>query len=374
MPAQGVRPQGLTRLLPIALLCVLPSLSAHAADTLLERADAAVARASEPSAPWTGPRSGPKAQADKRILYIAEDLRNGGVLGVGRGIQEAAGVIGWSVRVIDLQGSAEGRAEGFAKALAQAPDGVILGGMDALANAHHLNPFQQRGIPVVGWHVAPTPGPVSGTPVAFNVTSDNLEVARIAAYYALSRSRGRAKVVIFTDSNFEIAMFKANAMADVIRECDGCRLLSIEDLAISRAETLMPTRSRELRHRHGRDWQYSLAINDIYFDFADTWGSLDADTPETVNISAGDGSASAFQRIRSGGLQGGTVPEPLNLQGWQLVDELNRLLAGQPISDYVAPVHLVTEENVRYDGGERGGYDPDNGYREIYRTIWGREQ
>ncbi len=50
------------------------------------------------------------------------------------------------------------------------------------------------------------------------------------------------------------------------------------------------------------------------------------------NGSAGDGSEAAFQRIRTGQYQTVTVAEPLNLQGWQLVDELNRAVQGKPCS------------------------------------------
>jgi len=77
-------------------------------------------------------------------------------------------------------------------------------------------------------------------------------------------------------------------------------------------------------------------------------------------------------RIRAGAYQTGTVAEPLNMQGWQVVDELNRLFAGQPISGFVAPVHLVSGENVVSDGGSRFVYDPENGYRDIYLRIWKR--
>jgi hypothetical protein len=56
--------------------------------------------------------------------------------------------------------------------------------------------------------------------------------------------------------------------------------------------------------------------------------------------------------------QTATAAEPLNLHGWQLVDELNRLLAHRPVSGYVAPVHLVTPENVGSDGGPRLRYRP----------------
>jgi ribose transport system substrate-binding protein len=89
-------------------------------------------------------------------------------------------------------------------------------------------------------------------------------------------------------------------------------------------------------------------------------------------LSAGDGSESAFLRIRAGTFQTGTVAEPLSLHGWQLVDEMNRLLAGERVTGYVFPVHLVTADNIAADGGERRVYDPDNGYRDVYRRIWQR--
>jgi ribose transport system substrate-binding protein len=76
--------------------------------------------------------------------------------------------------------------------------------------------------------------------------------------------------------------------------------------------------------------------------------------------------------VRAGDYQIGTVAEPLNEAGWQLVDELNRALAGQPESGYVAPVHLVTKDNIQYDGGPDNIYDPDNNYRGHYKAIWGK--
>ena len=58
------------------------------------------------------------------------------------------------------------------------------------------------------------------------------------------------------------------------------------------------------------------------------------------------------------------------MQGWQLVDELNRAFAGAPPSGYFAPVHLVVPSNIEFDGGDNNIYDPDNGYRDAYRQIW----
>ena len=62
------------------------------------------------------------------------------------------------------------------------------------------------------------------------------------------------------------------------------------------------------------------------------------------------------------------MPEPLNEQGWQIVDEFNRAVANEPASGYVSPVHITDASNV----GTSTSWDPQNGYRDEYRKIWGK--
>jgi len=125
--------------------------------------------------------------------------------------------------------------------------------------------------------------------------------------------------------------------------------------------------------RYGKRWTHALAINDIYFDYAAPV-LTQAGLPDNAvsMLSAGDGSESAFLRIRAGTFQTGSVAEPLNLHGWQLVDEINRLFAGEHVTGYVFPVHLVTAENIASDGGPANSFDPGNGYRDAYKRIWGK--
>jgi ribose transport system substrate-binding protein len=332
-----------------------------------------VSAASVDTPRWDGPQKGPTAATGRTIAIISEDLRNGGILGVAQGVREAAEILGWQVKVFDAGGTAQGREKAASEALAANPDGVILDGADARIMHSELMPFASRGIPIVGWHVGPVAGSMMEGPVAMNVSTDPLEVARITAMAAIVASEGRAGVVIFTDSNFEIAMAKANAMAGIIRSCAKCTLLEVRDVPISKSAELMPTVIRELLARYGGQWTHGLAINDIYFDCAVPEFILAGPGARHISLlSAGDGSGAAFLRIQSGTFQTATVAEPLNLHGWQLVDELNRLLANEPVSGYVVPVHLVTPKNVLHGGGARFRYDPDNGYRDAYRRIWGR--
>jgi ribose transport system substrate-binding protein len=353
---------------PIAAASAIPG-----AGNVLAEAKRLVDAAAQPTAGWTGPRSGPRAQPGKRIALVSEDLRNGGILGVDEGVIDAAKAIGWSVNVFDSGGTPEGRRKALVDALAGRPDGMILVGGDAHELLPALRPYAERGIPVVGWHVAAQAGPVPGTPVAMNVSTDPLEVARITAAAAIVQSGGHAGVVVFTDTGFALPRAKADAMAAMVRACSGCTLLEVRDIAISRNAELMPAATRALLARFGRRWTHALAINDIYFDYA-VPVLTQAELPNAAlsMLSAGDGSESAFLRIRTGTFQTGTVAEPLSLHGWQLVDELNRLLAGEHVTGYIAPVHLVTAANIAADGGERLLYDPANGYRDIYRRIWRR--
>ncbi|WP_082771618.1 MULTISPECIES: substrate-binding domain-containing protein [Burkholderiaceae] len=332
-----------------------------------------IAQATLHGVPWAGPESGPSAQPGKSIAFISEDLRNGGILGVAQGVREAARTMGWSLKIFDAGGTSAGRLKAFERAVASSPDGLILCGADAQDSNSQLARIASRGIPIVAWHAGSKPGPLADTPVAMNVTTDPVEVARVTALGAVAQSNGHAGVVILTDSKFEIALTKSNAMAAVIHACKECTLLEVRDVAISESGEKVPAITKELLARYGKRWTVALAINDIYFDYAAP-ALTKAGVPSNglSLLSAGDGSATAFLRIQAKTYQTGTVAEPLNQQGWQLVDELNRLFAGKPVSGFVAAVHLVDTNNIAFDGGDRLQYDPENDYRDIYRRIWKR--
>lgn len=90
-----------------------------------------------------------------------------------------------------------------------------------------------------------------------------------------------------------------------------------------------------------------------------------------VNISAGDGSPHAFQRIRTGHDQAATVAAPLSEQGWQVVDEMNRALAKQRPDDFVAEPRLFDKADIGSLGGPQGTYIPNDSFETHYKQIWG---
>ncbi len=360
------------QLLAVALIAA--SFGAAHADDFLDQAKAKVAVATMSKEKWDGPTSGPKAAAGKTIVFVAADLKNGGILGVSKGVEEAGKAIGWNVRVIDGQGSVSARTAALNQALALKPAGIVVGGFDTTEQKAAFGNAAKSGVPLVGWHSGEKPGPNEKAGLFANVTTTADDVSEAAALWAVADSGGKAGVVIFTDSQYAIAVYKARAMEAVIKKCGGCTVLSFEDSPIAESSTRMPQLTTSLLQRFGDKWTHSLAINDLYFDFMGSSlqaaGKKGDGAPKAV--SAGDGSEAAYQRIRSKRYQAGTVPEPLNMQGWQIVDELNRAFAKVAWSGYVPKVHLVTPENVGKDGGPKNVFDPDNGYRSQYKTIWGK--
>ena len=335
----------------------------------LGRGNAKVAKAQAYSNHWEGPISGPVRAQKKFIVFIAADLRDKATTRVAAGVKEAAGVIGWNVQVVDCYGVPGRRAEAFSRALALKPDGIVFAGADARNQTRELAITAKSKVPVVGWHAAAKGGAVDG--LFDNIGTDPHEVGQIAGMYGVVESKGRAGVVIFTDPSSAYAMAKASDIADVIKRCQTCSLLSVEEVPATESAALFQKRVVALSKKFANRWTHMIATSDQYVDLL---SAPDAETASAIGklqaISAGDGSDTAYQRIRAHQLQVGTIPEPANLQGWQIVDELNRAMAGEKPSGYMSPPYLVTSENTAFHSGPKNTFDPGNAYRDEYRKIW----
>ncbi len=362
----------------LVLICAAAAMGSStrpsAAAETLDQVKAEIAKATAPVTTWDGPTTGPKAAKGKFIVYVADTQTNAGSAGTAAGATEAAAALGWRFQLIDGGNTASGEANAFDQAIALKPDGIIVGSLAATQFKAQFKRASDQGIKLVSWHSAATPGPIAEVPEVFwNLSSDPYTIANTAAKYAVVDSNGAANAVILTDPQFAIVNTKTKGEQDGIEGTPGCTVLSVENAPYTQISQRMPSLMSALLQRFRSKLQYVLAFNDLYFDFSvptlRAAGVGPADFPHL--ISAGDGSSSAYDRIRKGEYQVATVPEPLNLHGWQALDELNRAFTGEKPSGYVTPIHLVTKANIDADGGKQNRFDPDNGYRDQYRKIWG---
>ena len=364
----------LTSALVVAPLIGITSQSANAATSCpdaLAKAQKAVAAATAVKAPWDGPTTGPKAAKKKTLIYVAQTMQNGGVAGAAAGVKAAAAAIGWKVRVLDGQGTAAGMASATQQAVTLKADGIVIGGFDPATVKAAIANAKKAKIPVIGWHAAATSGPQPSLGLFSNVTTLRADVSKMSADWVIADSKGVGGVVIFTDSSIPFAEGKSQEIKAEIETCASLTLLEYANIPIGDSiSTLVAAKTTALVAEHGDKWTHSISINGgLYITpmAAALRAAGKTGTGFPHNVGAGDGSADEYQRIVAGEYQSVTVPEPLTMQGWQIVDEFNRAFAKQKASGYVPVVHLVTKANA----GTSTVWDPQNGYRTQYKKIWG---
>jgi ribose transport system substrate-binding protein len=330
----------------------------------------AVYAAEHPSKVWNGPTTGPKAVTGKYIAFVGGSLQNGGVIGVLQGFRQAAKVLGWTVKLFDGQNSTSGENSAMSAAIDSKPAAIAVVGFPSILVASAVKEANTMHIPLIGWHATPLAGPGDG--LFSDVTSLNTAIGKIAGQYAIVAQQGNVHAVIMTDPSIPETLQKAQGMESAIKACPASSVLAVDDVPFEDIDAQSPGDVSAALQKYGSKLSDVFAINDLAFDASvpslESAGVSATGTPHL--IAAGDGSASAFQRIREAKYQTATVAEPLLMHGWQVADEINRALAHAKASGYVTTPHLVTAEDVNQFDGKAGIFDPPNGYAAAYTKIW----
>jgi ribose transport system substrate-binding protein len=339
-------------------------------DPVVDEAIANVKARSGPQNVWDGPTSSPKPASGKKIVFLSSNGQNDASREWGDAIEEAAGKLGWEVTFIDGLGSPKTWIEGYNQAVALQPDGIVTDA-DIASMQDAVKEGAKQGIVLVGIHGTAFPGPNEELGIFFNIQQDPRDIGKAQADWIIADSGGKARVVVTTHCEYQIACTKAKATEDRIRECKGCEVLEVFNSPIAEVAQRQPPAVTAWVQKYGTPL-YITSVADYTADYQvpalRAGGVADG---EVILVSA-DGNRSAYERIRAGGqFQKVTASEPYKMQGYQAVDELNRAFNNQPPSGWVTPPYLVTPENVNAEGGDQNTFIPSNGYAEQYAKIWG---
>ena len=119
---------------------------------------------------------------------------------------------------------------------------------------------------------------------------------------------------------------------------------------------------------------YATSVGDNDWDFAVPVLRSGGVDPAQAKLIGADGNRSAYDRIRKGDqYQVVTVSEPIELQAWQAVDELNRAFHNEPPSGFVQPPFLVTKENIHSEGGDKNTFIPEQQLQAALSRNLGRQ-
>jgi len=321
---------------------------------------------------WDGPTSGPTILSDKKITVFAADMHNAGVAGISLGIEEACEFVGWRAEIIDAKGDMD-KLKNLSQDLSGIEsDAFVINGANSFETQQSIDTRLSKKQPLMGWHCSANNGPDATQGIAVNITTDALKVAELTALSALEYlEHSPAGVIVFTDSSSQFALDKSHNICNTLR-ANGCEPLELVDLPMATATLEMMETTQQLWEKYGSQWNCSIAINDIYFDYLEA-GFLAAGLTQKhypISISGGDGSREAYERINNDRHQKVTIAEPLLLQGWQIIDEINRFLSGEPWSGFCTQSCAVSHKNIATDVSIDEFYDPANKYRDHYLRYW----
>ena len=343
------------------------------AEDPMAAAQAVVAAATGPTDQWYGPTFSPKPPANQTVVcveYLAQDITAAYWC---RGVTEASTKLGWKSSVIDGQGTADGIRRAMQQAIALQPNGIVLASVDAQSNVGLIKEATAAGIKFVGIHSVAGPGPAPEVGLFTNVTCIPQKQGALGASMAIVAAKGAAQLVAVTDTTYAIARAKADAARATIEACQTCKMLDYVSVPVGSANQTMPGHFTSWIQKYP-DMFYVYTVTDAGFFDPGVPALRTGGVPPSGRIAliGSDGSPAAYQRIRTGAYEIGTIPEPAAMQGWQAIDELNRALNNAPPSGFQQPLHIITKENVDTDINADGIYEPKVDYRAEYAKIWGR--
>lgn len=335
----------------------------------VEQAKSLVAERTKPQTKWLGPTDGPAAPTGvKHIIYVSADQSYVSFVNWGRGVADAATILGWKVDVLNGRGAVTSTLQAMQQAVATHPDAIITSA-DASALQGPIAQAVSAGIPVIGIHAAAFPGPDPELNLYDNITSNPAEIGETQAAYVLAESNGTAKLVHFLDASFAIARFKAQAATDPIKNCKGCEFLGMQNIPIADQTQRIPTVISGLLANHGHNWWGTTCCDNFYPYAAAALRAANV-APSDIKLVGSDGPPSAYDLIRQDDYEVATVPEPSTLFGFEAIDAVIRAMAGQEPSHFIQPTYLVTKANADQEGGSKNEFIPSNHFACHYENLW----
>ena len=284
---------------------------------------------------------------------------------VGKGVQAAADVLGWSVRVIANDATPAGYQEAW-KQVAQDPgDGVINAG-PVLPYSAVSDQMQQADVPVIS---STSPDPIGGLLKGVVASSEDIRVQGEVQGNWVIQDAGKPvrSVYIYDPSIPALASAWPGYQDAMAKNCPAC---TVDVLEVSAAQ-IGPALAQQVV-------SYLQANPDVaYASFG--LGDLATGVPtaikasglqDQVRLTVRAATPANFEDVKSGGIAAGFTGELLE-SGWRAVDMLARLYAGQELTEPypVGLTRLFTPDKLPDDITVSYSIP---GYEQAFEKAWSR--
>ena len=347
--------------------------TAAGGSTLVQDANAAVAKASATVSAFNGPKTSPPPAKNKTIYAIACSPDTEGCQRQPNAAIQAAKAMGWNAVKLDTDGSVQQFVSSMNQAIDAGANGIIATSFPEGVIRQPLARAAAKGIPVItitGGNTTPKIGPNFKGGLYADVDVNTRIQGQLAAQWVIKQTNGNAVLGVFTVPGFPEVQYRLDGFKSVFDKCKTCKMIAPVSVPVpSLAKDAAPAVAQLLQANPSISYFFSTFDGGAIFA---AQGMRSAG--KIVPMVAIDGNPPNIEMVRSGNIQAADLASPLEWLGWAAVDEMNRAFAGQqPAPEWLntgsgLPAKLISKANAPPKGQP---YTGDFDYQTAFKKLWG---
>lgn len=319
-------------------------------------------QAGEPQ-PWTGPTTSPAMAEDKLIVSIPCSMAAGGCARGDAGIKAAAKAVGWDVLTIDPAFDPNKMNAAIQQAISLGADAIALNAIDPALVKNAVADARRAGIVVVNAAAGHEDDPVTDTSIQHDVSLNGALSGNMAAAVLCVDRKGEGNVMILTDPAFSIITQRVDGFQDYVKKCPRIQT-QVQQISANDIGNVLQSKIKALLGANP-DVDTIQVPSDAFTP--DVIAALQqVGLADKVKVYSIDGNPQVIADIQAGGPTVADIGAALGQLGWATVDNINRLIQGEPTVDDGIPSRVVTKEFIPA-GGQ---YDGDVDYVAKYEELW----
>jgi ribose transport system substrate-binding protein len=340
-----------------------------ATPTWLAKIDAAYRAGIAPVTKWSGPKTSVRAGSvtgKKSFVVVPCAMAAAGCAVQAQGFVEATHKLGWKTTLIDGKGDPSTQNNAINQAITLHASGVFEVSIDPHIISGSVKAANQAGIKVIAG--ATGTGAIDG--IAHEVSLYGYQEGVLMGDAMVSLTRGKLRVAIFNDSEFQTVSQRVAGTMSVLKKCPTCKVVVNQDIPVTSLGQPLQSRVQSVLQAHPD-------INVIWapYDGAATdmiTAVKQAGASSKVWLGSFNGLPQNINFIRTGNVQRVDIGEALTWEGWAGVDNFLRIFAGKkPVASDGVPHQILVKSSLPAPGAATQNWNSSFNFKKKYLQLWG---
>lgn len=322
-----------------------------------------------------GPAINATKDAGKTVFNLPSDTADPFYTPITQAMQQAATAAHLKLVTYANQGTTSEWVAGIDQAISEHVGAIVLGGINPAVIAPQIAEAESAHIVVEESHEYEE-GVQTPSDLQANSYGAFAEAASLMADYAIQKTNGHADVLIITDNEYPNSVTMYNSMVQTFKnDCSSCTYTSVNEPITDWASGIQPAVESALTSNPNINWV--LPVYDSMSEYIVPGIQAKGDASK-VSVASYNGTPFVLKYIEDPSSDGGIVKmdagENTALIGWEAIDQVLRLMAGQPAApNDTTHIRVFDSSNVSLTGTppQLGtGYGPDS-YIKGFENLWG---